>query len=78
MRMLLFIVFVAVMVTLHHDFWLWTDKRLVFGFLPAGLAYHLGYSVLAACAMFALVKLAWPKDLDEDEPDAPSNGGERA
>ncbi|MCZ7644099.1 MAG: DUF3311 domain-containing protein [Planctomycetota bacterium] len=69
--MLGFVLFVAAMVALHHDFWFWTDKRLVLGFLPIGLAYHLGYSVLASLAMLGLVRLAWPKDLDEDR----SGGG---
>lgn len=48
----------------HQDFWLWTDKTLVLGFIPVGLAYHLGYTLLAALTMAALVKWAWPADLD--------------
>jgi hypothetical protein len=41
----------------------------VFGFLPIGLAYHAGYSVLAAIMMAVLVKWAWPKHLESVEPD---------
>lgn len=53
---------------LHQDFWNWnTAEPLVFGFLPIGLAYHAAYSVLAAAMMWVLVKLAWPRDLDEME-----------
>ena len=33
---------------LHHDLWLWDNAGLVFGVLPAGLAYHLGFSLVAA------------------------------
>ena len=61
---LLTLLIVAVYV-LHQDFWNWNEaKPLVFGFLPIGLAYHAGYSVLAACLMAVLVKTAWPKHLE--------------
>ena len=61
---------VFVMLTLHQDTWNWFDKSLVFGFLPIGLAYHGFYAVMAAVMMAVLVKFAWPKNLDEDEPEA--------
>ena len=53
---------------LHHDFWLWRDKTLVFGFLPIGLAYHACFSILASLAMWMLVHFLWPKELDDAEP----------
>jgi hypothetical protein len=54
---------------LHQDFWNWKRATpLVLGFLPVGLAYHAGYSILAAVTMAVLVKFAWPKQL-EDAPD---------
>jgi hypothetical protein len=57
---------------LHQDFWHWrTADPLVFGFLPIGLAYHAGYSVLAACLMSVLVWLAWPKHLESAEANEP-------
>ena len=40
------VVFVALLI-LHHDWWFWTDGRLVFGFLPIGLAYHMLISIAA-------------------------------
>ena len=50
---------------LHQDFWNWKRADpLVFGFLPIGLAYHAGYSVLASILMAVLVKFAWPKHLE--------------
>ncbi len=50
---------------LHQDFWNWKKAEpLVFGFLPIGLAYHAGYSILAAILMAILVKVAWPKHLE--------------
>lgn len=59
---------VLVVIVLHQDVWLWKNRTLVFGFLPAGLAYHMAYSVLAALTMWVLVRYAWPSDLEEGEP----------
>jgi hypothetical protein len=56
---------VVLMVFLHQDFWLWTHKELLLGFLPIGLAYHLGYSVLASLVMLFFIRTAWPKSLEE-------------
>lgn len=60
---------VAVVYLLHQDFWNWRKvEPLVFGFLPIGLAYQAGYSILAAIMMAVLVKFAWPKHLENVEP----------
>ncbi len=56
---------------LHQDFWFWKDRSLLLGFLPVGLAYHMGYSVLAAATLWALVRWAWPSHLEEDERPGP-------
>lgn len=61
---------------LHQDFWNWRKSELVFGFLPVGLAYHAGYAILAAIMMALLVKLAWPKELDEMESSSETNSKE--
>jgi hypothetical protein len=62
--------FVLVVYALHQDFWNWTKAEpLVFGFLPAGLAYHAAYSVLAAITMAVLVKFAWPGHLENIQPE---------
>jgi hypothetical protein len=58
----------AVVYVLHQDFWNWKEAYpLVFGFLPIGLAYQAGYSVLAAAMMAVLVRAAWPKHLESVE-----------
>lgn len=62
-------VLVIVVYILHQDFWLWSDRSLVFGFLPVGLAYHAGYTILAACMMALLVRFAWPAELEQNVPD---------
>jgi len=56
---------VAVLVVLHHDFWWWDDSTLVLGFLPIGLAYHIGFSVAASGLWFATVKFVWPTHIEE-------------
>jgi hypothetical protein len=63
-----------VVVLLHQDIWFWRDKTLVFGFLPIGLAYHIGYSLLAALTMAAMVRFAWPLVLETEARE----GGETA
>lgn len=54
----------AVLFLLHHDFWFWNDRTLVFGFLPIGLAYHLLYSCAAGALWFAMMKFAWPEEIE--------------
>ena len=57
---------ILVVYLLHQDYWNWKKSDpLIFGFLPIGLAYHAGYSILAAILMALLVRLAWPKHLEE-------------
>ncbi len=58
------IVFVILMV-LHQDFWNWDKADLVLGFMPIGLAYHAGYSLVAALFWALVVKFAWPTKLEE-------------
>ena len=63
---LLLTLIICAVYLLHQDFWNWkTADPLVFGFLPIGLAYQAGYSILAAILMALLVKFAWPSDLEE-------------
>ncbi|MFN3651082.1 MAG: DUF3311 domain-containing protein [Armatimonadota bacterium] len=62
-------------ILLHQDTWLWTDKTLVFGFLPIGLAYHFAYCLLASALMWVLVRFAWPRELEVAE--TVGEGGER-
>ena len=50
---------------LHWDFWLWDDRTLWFGFLPAGLAYHALYSLAAGALWLVHIKVAWPDHLEE-------------
>jgi len=68
--------YLILLAILHQDFWLKNDGSLVLGFLPATLAYHMGFVVAAAIGWFFVIKFAWPKGL-EGEPDSEtaSEGG---
>ena len=52
------------LVVLHHDWWLWDDPTLVFGFLPVGLAYHALYSIAAAGVWIFIIKYSWPSETE--------------
>lgn len=72
MKKLLLALLIAAVYVLHQDFWNWRASHpLIFGFLPIGLAYHAGYSILAATMMAILVKAAWPKHLENIDGGAP-------
>jgi hypothetical protein len=62
------------MMAVHQDFWNWRDATLLFGFVPVGLAYHLGYSILAAVVMALLVRRAWPVHLEGLERETADGG----
>ena len=49
---------------LHYDFWYWGDSTLLLGFLPIGLAYQAGISLLAAIAWVLVIRHAWPEDVE--------------
>lgn len=51
---------------LRHDLWLWSISERWLG-LPAGLAYHAGFCLVAAGLLALLVRFAWPEDLDPPE-----------
>jgi hypothetical protein len=65
-RALALAVAIAVLYALHQDVWFWrTARPLVFGFLPAGLAYHGAYCLAAALLMWTLTRAAWPHHLED-------------
>ena len=70
---------VAAIYVLHQDFWNWKQAEpLIFGFLPIGLAYQAGYSVLAAAMMAVLVRTVWPRHLENVDPEAKDPKGGRS
>lgn len=65
MKRWIIIIGFIILAILHQDFWNWNDSSLVFGFLPKGLAYHAGYSIVAALFWASVVFFAWPTQLEE-------------
>lgn len=60
----------VVLFILHQDFWNWGNTSLVLGFMPVGLAYHAGFSLVAALFWYLVSKFAWPHSIEQwaDEP----------
>lgn len=59
---------IVALVVLHHDFWFWdTYEPLLFGFLPVGLAYHVGLSIAAAVVWFLATRYCFPVEEDGEE-----------
>lgn len=73
-KCLLAAAWIAVLLVLHQDVWLWTNKTLLFGCVPIGLAYHAGFTVLAAITLFTFTRTIWPKHLEEEEQRLPPPG----
>jgi hypothetical protein len=72
MKKFLLFLLIALVYLAHQDIWNWKSAEPLFlGFLPVGLAYHAGFSVLCAVLMALLVKVAWPEHLE-----AQDNNGE--
>ena len=62
------VVALVVLFALRYDFWLWDDPRRIAG-IPVGMAYHIGYCLVAAGLMALLVRFAWPVHVDEADAD---------
>ncbi len=56
---------VAALIVAHHDFWNWESDQVLFGFMPIGLAYHVGISLAAALVWAFACAFAWPQNVDQ-------------
>lgn len=59
------LVLAIILGVIHQDLWLWSNDSMVFGFIPAGLAYHAGFSLCAAGLWALAMNIAWPTHLEE-------------
>lgn len=66
---------IILLVLLHQDVWFWSDGRLVLGFLPVGLAYHMGLTVAASVTWWLATLMIWPAD-SQMTPDDDAEGTE--
>ena len=49
----LVVILLILLIILHQDFWWWDDADpLIFGFIPIGLAWHVGISIAAGVVWF--------------------------
>jgi hypothetical protein len=68
MKKLLLLLLILALYVAHQDFWNWSKSDpMLFGFLPAGLAYQAAFSIACAVLMAILVKTAWPKELENTQ-----------
>jgi len=58
---------IVALLVFHQDNWLWDDGRLVFGFLPIGLAYQASLSILAGITWYLATRYCWPEQSGVDE-----------
>ena len=59
---------IVLLAVLHQDFWWWDSiEPLILGFIPVGLAYQAGVSIVAGILWAFAVHFCWPKGVDEDE-----------
>ncbi len=49
---------------LHHDFWNWDNRGLLLGWMPVGMAWHVGFSLIAALFWAVVCRRAWPVSLE--------------
>lgn len=54
-----------ILTALHQDFWNWDNSNLVFGIMPAALAYHVAYSIIVAIFWGLVIRFAWPEDIEK-------------
>lgn len=66
----------VVLFILHHDFWNWDNRELVFGWLPVGLGWHAAFSLAAGLLWAAATRWAWPAHIEAwaDETDDAGDG----
>ena len=73
MRYVVWGMIVALLIA-HQDNFLGNNDTLVWGFMPIGLAYHAGISLIAGFVWYLATRFCWPGDSGT----GPLNGGDSA
>ena len=63
----------AILLVVHQDYWLWSNKTLIFGFLPIGLFWHLGISLAAVTTWFLVTQFYWPFEHEDIDSNSMTN-----
>jgi len=67
MKSALLVLLVFALYVLHQDFWFWrTAQPLLFGFIPVGLSYHAGFTLVTSFVLWLLIRHAWPAHLEAE------------
>ena len=66
-------IFFAILVVLHYDFWFWSSDKLLFDFLPVGLAYQIVISIAASALWGWAAFYAWPAELEKVAAESTAN-----
>jgi hypothetical protein len=64
-----------ILVVLHQSGIAIDSTKLLFGFLPEGLAFHIGISLAAGVTWFLATRFAWPIDETTANESAESPAG---
>ena len=76
MKPAILVITLGALYILHQDFWFWrTAHPLMFGFLPVGLTYHAGFTIITSLVLQLLVNKAWPAHLEEEVEQGDSSQG---
>lgn len=71
MKRLLFALLLLLIIA-HQDYWAWDRvDPLILGFMPVGLAWHVGVSMAAALTWLLAVRCCWPGELADPDVAAP-------
>jgi len=78
MKYVVWVLIVALLIA-HQDNFLWDNDTLVWGFMPIGLAYHAGISLVAGFVWYLATRFCWPGETNTDAGAGAgsSNGGDR-
>ena len=68
MKHTLFWIALLALIILHHDWWFWDDGRILFGFLPIGLGYHVLISMAAVILWAWAAYFALSEYFTDDDP----------
>lgn len=68
-------VLAVLLLILQQDYWFWSNKTLVLGFLPMGLFWHICISIAATLTWYLATQIAWPRETQGKNGIGQASGG---